>query len=197
MNKRFTRRVGNVAHGTATVAFAPARGAFLSLVKFNVWGMATVFKNMSSQYKTYLDNAWYNLGGTPSELQDTINKNYSRKPIALKLAPKEIKAIYEKANISLNGIGEITLASVSAFITAATPIITAVLPLLVLIFQTFANKKQLPMEDDINYFDNNDDVFSSTLPPVQQTENNINTTASSNNTKILLAAAAAYLLFRK
>lgn len=202
MDKRFTRRVGNVAHGTATVALAPARGAFLKLMSWNVWGMATVFKAQDAQWHEYLNNAWYNFGGTPSELQNTINKAYNRKPIGLKLAPKEIKDIYASAGQPISeGISAdpVTITILGVEISLASIIIGGIKAILILAYRYYQKRKKLPMEDERNYF--GDD-------PNYGDENNyswLNTGGGEggeeeeedNTTKILLAAAAAYLLFRK
>lgn len=201
MNKRFTRRVGNIAHGTATVAYAAARGAFLKLMSWNVWGMATVFKAQNAQWHKYLNNAWYNLGGTPSKLQNTINKAYNRKPIGLKLAPKEIKDIYTRAGQPINeGIGAepVTITILGTQITLSSAVIVAIKTILILAYNYYRNKKRLPQEDE-NYF-NDDPNF-----PDDNNYSWLNTGGGEggeeeeedNTTKILLAAAAAYLLFRE
>ena len=113
-----TKSVGQeVIDKTKTVAFAPARGAYLLLLNINAFGFSSYLSKVLDKSPEKLKEKWNNLGGNFTELKNAINNGRNK------------KAIFNKnATISGAGIGE--AATVATSIAAATAIIAAIAPLL-------------------------------------------------------------------
>lgn len=118
------------------------RTAFLALIRLNVWGMAANLNllwarssaGMNDEKQKWI-NAWWNLGGIFSNLQDAVVAGRSKKAIAIRLAPIPIQMAYKEATgkgIGRNKIGEATLA---ATLTAAAGVISTLTGLLVAVFK--------------------------------------------------------------
>jgi hypothetical protein len=63
-----------------TVALAPARGPFLVLVSFNVFGMASKFTRAIAKNKDKVAEFWTKLGGDDDKLFKSINTGSKKKP---------------------------------------------------------------------------------------------------------------------
>lgn len=128
----------NVDQKIKTVTLAPVRGAFLALVRINFFAIASrlypgllpqaeaVAKGLTpSQWQGYYNstqnvfNTWYKWGGNRTELKNVI------------LAGKDVKVIIgKKSDPGIKGIGVVAESTTAAIIAAATPLILAILPLL-------------------------------------------------------------------
>lgn len=135
-----------------------ARTGFLTLLRMNVWGLATLLSKKAFEVseavtqgqtmgKYWWDlqakwrNAWWNLGGTWDKFVSAVNTGKNKKFFALALAPKNIKAKLKAQGISgLEGIG-IDPATTAA-ITAATALIAAISGLVLGLFENV--KKDAP-----------------------------------------------------
>ncbi len=124
------------------VVGAPARRAFRTLVAMNFHGYAN--KLASDPDQTF--SLWSKLGGSRKELQQSIDAGLKRKKI-LGIGCLQCQVV-ERGR---NQIGEPgTLATVAAFITAATPIILAFLGLLRESKQTIDEAQRIsPPADDV------------------------------------------------
>ncbi len=155
-------QISLTAHRAKTVALSIPRGAFLGLLRINVWGLASLIKKRAFEVdKATTDkqtmgqywwdvqarwrNAWWNLGGTWDKFVSAVNKGASRKPLAYAIAPKKIKDSLKAQGIKgLQGIGVVDPGTVT-LITSAGVIITAVMPLIM--FLVGKTKETLPPED--------------------------------------------------
>jgi hypothetical protein len=155
-------QISLTAHRAKTVALSIPRGAFLGLLRINVWGLASLIKKRAFEVdKATTDkqkmgeywwdvqakwrNAWWNLGGTWDKFVSAVNKGASRKPLAYAIAPKKIKDSLKAQGIKgLQGIGVVDPGTVT-LITSAGVIITAVMPLIM--FLVGKTKDTLPPED--------------------------------------------------
>lgn len=144
------------------IALAPARAAFLALVRLNVWGLAKLFSiklffvsdavtatqsvpNMWWDLQAKMRNGWWNLGGTWDALVRAIDAGKNKKAKLFFLAPKNIKARFKAQGISgyqSKGIGVVDPATVTA-VTLATGIIASLTPLIMLIVNQSNLKKDL------------------------------------------------------
>ena len=110
-----------ITHAAAKVTMAVARGAFLSMLTFNVRAWASNLQHLlDTDYQNTRDNIgtkWYLMGGDWSHLEMSIKTGSTKKMIG-------------SLNNS-NSIGEpLTAASITAMIAAATPVILAIVPII-------------------------------------------------------------------
>lgn len=128
----------NIDQKVKTVTLAPVRGAFLGLVRINFFALASrlypgllsqteaVAKGLTpSQWQAYYNstqnvlNTWYKWGGNRTEFKNVV------------LAGKDVKVIIgKKSDPGIKGIGVAAESSVAAIITAATPLLVTIIPLL-------------------------------------------------------------------
>ena len=150
-------------HNAKRIALAPSRAAFLGLVRLNVWGIASLLKKQAflvnkattdaSKMGQYYwdvyqrwDIGWYNLGGKMSSLVNAINAGYKKRPLGIKLAPKNLRAKLAAKGISgiePQGIG-VTL---EAAVAAASVIIGAFMPLIMMLINNSKEKKMQESQD--------------------------------------------------
>ena len=143
------RKVSNAIHNVAKATLSLPRVAFLAIVKINVWGLASILNKafQDGKINTMWSVAWWNLGGSFVDLKKVVSYGTKHKPFGLKIAPAEIKKIYEKANKKIgSGGGGISGAGFAATVTSAAAIIGACMPLLELCFKIAANSNMLPEE---------------------------------------------------
>ena len=155
-------QISLTAHRLKIPTLAIPRGAFLGLLRINVWGLASLIKKRAFEVdKATTDkqtmgqywwdvqarwrNAWWNLGGTWDKFVSAVNKGASRKPLAYAIAPKKIKDSLKAQGIKgLQSVGIGDPAS-GTLIASAGVIITAVMPLIM--FLVSKTKETLPPED--------------------------------------------------
>jgi hypothetical protein len=143
------------AHRVKKVAFAPARVAFIGLMRINIWGIASLLKKTAFEVdKATTDsqsapnywwdvqarwrNAWWNLGGDWNKFVSAVNKGAGRKAIGIDLAPRKIKDKLKSKGIGSVGIGAVDPAT----LTAAAAIIAALTPLILSTINLVKGKKQ-------------------------------------------------------
>ena len=147
------RQVGGKEHGAKRILFAPARAAFLGLMRVNLWGMASVLAltafevdkattDSQSAPNYWWDvgarwrNGWYNLGGSWSSFVKAVLKGKNRKPLFVVFAPRAIKNKLKSKGITGSmGIGVdpatlTTIGAAAAIITAMTPLLLGTINLL-------------------------------------------------------------------
>lgn len=160
-------QISTAAHNAAKVALSVPRAAFLSLIRLNVWGIATLISkkaflvdaattatqkapNMWWDLQAKWRNAWWNIGGDWDSLVSAVNAGKGKKALGFKLAPSGIKdklkaqgigSYYALGSIDEQGIG-ITL---EAGIAAAATIIGLLMPIITLLFDDAKNN--LPASD--------------------------------------------------
>lgn len=142
-------QVDGKKHGFRKVANAPARAAFIALMRINIFGLASVLKKTAFEVDSATTakqsapnfwwdvqarwrNAWYNLGGDWWKLVAAINKGSSRRPLGKDIAPKKIKNKLNELGIGSIGIGAIdpvTLTAAATIIAALTPLVMQTLSL--------------------------------------------------------------------
>jgi len=98
----------NVKNAVLTVAAAPSRAAFLTAVSLNVLKVAEKLRQAQLKYPADLQKWWQNLGGNYAKLTEVIDKGMSRR--------------------NVGQVGEVV--TVSAIITAAAPVIVALVDFL-------------------------------------------------------------------
>lgn len=150
---------GHAAWTAKNIALAPARGAFLAIVRLNVWGLAKLFSikfffvsdavtatqsidNMWWDLQAKMRNGWWNLGGKWDSLVNAINAGKNKKAKLFFLAPKALKARFKAQGITgykSQGIG----GGVVAAISTASGIIASLTPLIVLVLNQSNLKKDL------------------------------------------------------
>jgi hypothetical protein len=123
--KRKARKTGINCKGAKVkaVVFAPARNAYLALIRLNVKKLAVKLAQATStnEGKLKVHAKWCKLGGSGAKLQSAIDKAYAKY--------KRKRGIIGYMDADGGQIG-----SVAALIASATPIIKALAPLL----KTFA-----------------------------------------------------------
>lgn len=144
------------------------RGAFLTLVHLNIVGIATALKRKAQSNRGELLKKWEQVGGKYSELEKAFNKGAAKKPILRNLGQRiGIGSVQNNNSIGAAGAG---LASVTAFIATASPIIFAIIP----IIKSFIPPAQ---DFDMNY-----------VPDEEEIEKAETSAKSSFNTNMLLTA---------
>lgn len=97
----------NVKNAVLTVAAAPSRAAFLTAVSLNVLKVAEKLRQAQIKHPADLQKWWQNLGGNYAKLVEVIDKGMSRR-----------------------NVGQIGEVGVAAIITAAAPVIVALVDFL-------------------------------------------------------------------
>lgn len=169
-------------------SMALPRGAFLTLVSFNVLGLGTALKKRDSQgpsgYQP-LVNQWERLGGRYDKLRDAFNAGSKRKPIFQNLGTR-----FGIGGIHMVPVGAVTASAVLGFIGTATPIIIALVPLI----KSFIPEKSADSSGNTGY---TVDVVPSDFPSVAPADN---APEKSSVPPVLLVGAAAglaFMLFKK
>lgn len=155
-------QVGAATHNRRTALLVAPRGAFLVLLRLNVWGMATLLSKQAFEISqavtdTQTDgnywwdvqarfrNGWYNLGGNWNKFVAAVNAGKNKKPFLFKIAPKGIKAKLKAQGIGgFQGIGAVDVAVITAKATAASGIYLALKPIIDDLFNKFS--KDIPAE---------------------------------------------------
>ena len=125
--KRTLKKISpkNLFKGVKAVAFVVPRKAFQALVALNVRGIA----NRMAKAPGAMIKIWEKFGGKASGIEDAIRRGVKKKPLlGAGKRVKQIKGINGIdycTNDNIKGIGEPV--TVAAIITAATPILLAVL----------------------------------------------------------------------
>jgi hypothetical protein len=164
-----TSKIKTAAHGAANLAppLVLARGAFLGLIRLNVWGLATLLSKKAFEVNKATTDAqpngkkwwdiqakfriaWWNVGGNWDKFLSAVNAGKNKKALGFKLAPSGIKAKLKAQGIgsysalgSYNqGIGEPATLATTA--TAASAIYLALKPIIDDLFDKF--KKDVPSD---------------------------------------------------
>ena len=165
-------QVSLVNHKLKIIPLSLPRGAFLGLIRLNIWGLATLLSkkaflvdaattakqtppNMWWDVGARWRNGWWNLGGDWDKFVSAVNAGKGKKALGFKLAPKQIKeklkaqGIGGLNNYNNTGIGSVTAAT----IISAAEIIIAFMPLILILVNSI--KKDLPADsfEEINYVD--------------------------------------------
>jgi hypothetical protein len=165
-------QVSLVNHKLKIIPLSLPRGAFLGLIRLNIWGLATLLSkkaflvdaattakqtppNMWWDVGGRWRNGWWNLGGDWDKFVSAVNAGKGKKALGFKLAPKQIKeklkaqGIGGLNNYNNTGIGSPTAAT----IISAAEIIIAFMPLILMLVNSI--KKDLPADsfEEINYVD--------------------------------------------
>ena len=165
-------QVSTTEHRLKTAALSIPRGAFLGLIRLNVWGLATLLSkkaflvdaattarqtapNMWWDLQKKWRNGWWNLGGNWDKFVSAVNAGKGKKALGFKLAPKQIKeklkaqGIGGLNNYNNTGIGSVTAAT----LISAAEITIAFMPLILMLVNSI--KKDLPVDsfEEINYVD--------------------------------------------
>ena len=149
----------NIHRGLTLTSYTP-RAAFLAMIRLNVWGIATIFSKKAflvdqkttdaSKMGEYwwniqekLRNGWWNVGGSWNSLVNAINAGKGKIPLGAAFAPRKIKDALKKKGINgANSQGIGIDPATASFIAAATPVVTALTPLIVLVVGLVAQISQ-------------------------------------------------------
>ena len=199
-----TKQVSGNAHSALRLAppLVLARGAFLGLLRLNVFGLAKLLSkkaflvdaattatqkapNMWWDVGARFRNGWFNLGGDWDKFVSAVNTGKSKKPLAIKLAPASVKA-----KLKAQGIGSYTAlgsygqgiggepVSDTAIITSAAAIVAALKPIIDALFNNV--KEDLPFEE---------------LKDFETDGNSTEKDGETSNTPLLIGAAAVAAFF--
>ena len=170
-----TKQVSGNAHSALRLAppLVLARGAFLGLLRLNVFGLAKLLSkkaflvdaattatqkapNMWWDVGARFRNGWFNLGGDWDKFVSAVNAGKGKKALGLKLAPKGIKDKLKAQGIgSYTALGSIDEqqgigVTLEAAIAAASAILLALKPIL---DSLFADAKKDLDPSDLQEFD--------------------------------------------
>jgi len=130
--------VNTVKASAATGAFAPARAAFLLLLKFNVHNLGKDFYKAITINEAKLKDFWKKFGGTDFELLKKTAKEGSTKNKILGIDNNSVNINKDYPSIGVAGEFVATL-------TAAAPLLIAIIPLLAGILK---RKPEVPAPDN-------------------------------------------------
>jgi hypothetical protein len=114
------------------IALAPARGAFLSLIRLNVRGLATKLQQSIAKGSDKTKGFWTKVGGDFDKLKDAVNKGAKKKPLLGIKKKKGVNGVTDpEYYLSLPeeyylGVEPATLTAAAGFLAAASPILLAV-----------------------------------------------------------------------
>lgn len=141
----FFKKLGDkIKKGAAlvkTVALAPARGPFLVLVSFNVFGMANKFTRAIAKNKAKVSEFWTKLGGDDDKLFKAIATGAAKKPF-LVTKKKGVNGFED-----YNYLGEAV--SITAALTTAAGLVAAASKL----FKSLGIKKEPGEQDEDELID--------------------------------------------
>jgi hypothetical protein len=141
----FFKKLGDkIKKGAAlvkTVALAPARGPFLVLVSFNVFGMASKFTRAIAKNKAKVSEFWTKLGGDDDKLFKAIATGAAKKPF-LVTKKKGVNGFED-----YNYLGEAV--SITAALTTAAGLVAAASKL----FKSLGIKKEPGEQDEDELID--------------------------------------------
>lgn len=141
----FFKKLGDkIKKGVAlvkTVALAPARGPFLVLVSFNVFGMASKFTRAIAKNKAKVSEFWTKLGGDDDKLFKSIANGAAKKPF-LVTKKKGVNGFDD-----YNYLGEAV--SITAALTTAAGLVAAASKL----FKSLGIKKEPGEQDEDELID--------------------------------------------
>jgi len=161
-------RIRPAAHNAKTLLLSGPRGAFLALLRLNIWGMATLLSKRAflvneETTKTQVMGqywwdvqakwrvAWWNLGGSWDSFTSAVNAGKSKRFLGIKLAPKKIRAKLEAqgisgiVGISSQGIGVVDPAT-GSLVTAAAILIGALTPIILTLLNNIKKDVVIPAE---------------------------------------------------
>ena len=133
--KKLLKKVGGavkkVVKSVKTIAMAPARNAFLGLVKLNFRGLAYKLEKGIKRDSEKIKKFWERFGGKFSRLESAVKKGAKKRPLlGSKVKRSGLGNIYD-AQVTITGIGiEPTTTTAGAAMAAAAPIIIALAPIL-------------------------------------------------------------------
>jgi hypothetical protein len=141
----FFKKLGDkIKKGVAlvkTVSLAPARGPFLVLVSFNVFGMASKFTRAIAKNKAKVSEFWTKLGGDDDKLFKAIATGAAKKPF-LVTKKKGVNGFED-----YNYLGEAV--SITAALTTAAGLVAAASKL----FKSLGIKKEPGEQDEDELID--------------------------------------------
>jgi hypothetical protein len=113
--------------GLKKLGLAPARGAFLLMVKFNARGLATKLQQSIQKGSDKTKAFWEKVGGNFDKLKAEINKGAKKKPL-LGIKKKGISGAtsVEYLEPGVGAVDPATLSAIAAAVAAAAPILLAV-----------------------------------------------------------------------
>lgn len=125
LKEKLKKILDKVKKGTAKIALAPMRGAFLGILLLGKALEKTPIKiNLPKKMAEHwqkdggkkLSDVWAKFGGKPDELKKTIAKG----------SGTTLSGIEANGDLNIAGIGVVALATIGAAITAAAPILIAI-----------------------------------------------------------------------
>lgn len=130
--RRNTPKKGDKPRLGKKIALAPARGAFLSLIRLNVRGLATKLQQSIAKGSDKTKGFWTKVGGDFDKLKSAVDKGAKKKPL---LGIKKKKGINGATSVEYYlslpeeyyiGVEPATLTAAAGFLAAASPILLAV-----------------------------------------------------------------------
>jgi hypothetical protein len=183
---------GQVADAAKKVAFAPFRGPFLLLVRFNVFNLARRINRGIEKDRQRMKNFWENeIGGDFVQLTKTVEQGKKESPI-----------LPGKSQTFGKNYSSLDPATLTASITAATPITVKIGLLLtaigVLVDQGVEIKDKLEGKEKDKP---KEETPTGATPPIVPRETPGQAEKPKNNTTMLLLVGAAlvgaYLIYKK
>jgi hypothetical protein len=109
------------------IFLAPARGAFLTLVRINARGLATKLQQSISKGSDKTKSFWAKVGGDFGKLQEAVGKGAKKKPLfGIKKGSKVSGLTSVEYRSEGIGVDPATLTAAAAALAAASPILLAV-----------------------------------------------------------------------
>lgn len=112
--------------GAKKITLAPARNAYLAVVRLNFRGLATKQAQLLQKNPKDLEAFWNKLGGTFSKLKEAINAGKNKKPLLIK---KRGIGTFEDYYIGEEGgqeSGKDVAASIAKYLPFVAPLLTAI-----------------------------------------------------------------------
>jgi hypothetical protein len=171
------------------ISLAPARGPFLLLVRFNVFNLARRLKRAFEVDKKKVKDLWNDLGGDFTQLEKTVEQGKKESPI-----------LPGKSQTFGKNYSSLDPATLTASITAATPVTVQITGLLaaigVIVDQALEIKDKVTDKDKPK-----DETPTGATPGIVPRETPKESEKPKNNTTMLLLVGAAlvgaYLIYKK
>ena len=132
LGRKRNRPKGDKPRPGRKIALAPARGAFISLIRLNVRGLATKLQQSIAKGSDKTKKFWTKVGGDFNKLKSNVDKGAKKRPLLGIKKKKGINGVTDpEYYLSLPeeyyiGVDPATLTAAAGFLTAAAPILLAV-----------------------------------------------------------------------
>lgn len=169
LRDRLRKGFKKIGRAIATAGLAPARGAFLGLVRLNFRNSAKKFSVVDAKTKEKLEAKWERLGGKKSKLRAAIDAGKGKKALVCgkkcrAAAGKNPQAPTPEEDAFVNTGTETTV----ALITAGGAVLASMLKIVDTSVGAKKNEELMKLNAELNQADKEEDAVDATMTPQER-----------------------------